>query len=852
MVRSRVLGIFGVIALSAVACAAPTDEESGESDAASSVDAYWADFKALKLDDLTRASVGYATNGLNDALTGGARGVSGGARFDAPVVFAAAAQTNRILPDNAKVKALDTLVSGLASQFGENELTTQVNKLRLAQVGRGGYFIESGFKVDASVAHGWSKAAEGIEESAISLGFASNTELSSRVIMAAPDDKLDDLVRSPLKALKDMRGFVYPRSVTDLKSMKPGEMFALQGKGQLGANFGVGAPILIAEPTAGLTYRVMVSAGISAVVSGQLDVQLVRLEGDEVVVDVGVQNGTARSFHAQLNDAWGVKGLCGGESCLKKAKIAGFDLNKIVERAIEKQLNDYLSFKVQGGASSASTRLSLSRFKFHLDKAEADKEVGGALEQLLKFDMRLAQGKAMKTIGDADAPVVQELDAVRQSTTTTRYFGFEVFGMNVFSKDRRETEGTFVMQTPDGASSILFKRVHEGKQWFQMPHDSAVTSVAAQTVDARNPDAFRSEANLYVQVAAGDTRMDDDILSDHIDAMIVGLGGKDIVDVLDKHGNRMEQYVWQKCPVQEDENNRTKPWDEACNVALLDPAKDAFLTEEKTAALRAIEPMVARLPGKYADLVRQAANTRLILQSVGIHNLDVMNGPNVSFTLDTRFDDNALDMLTRRGSKDRYRSALLAYLTQIQADRRDGTMTKDGVRAAIEANREKMAVVDAMTGEFDRRAQDYQLLALTEKAVAQKLPAKGFLGTPIGIRFQIDRNDANGLRDVVVKSVARERAAAAEALFGGLKERAKKMSGDLFEEQHAAFPLLAMVPKENLEVGMQIRADVRSTFWVKQERYLKAGLKPAAVTAKGENVSKIAGGMFDITKVVEP
>ena len=172
--------------------------------------------------------------------------------------------------------------------------------------------------------------------------------------------------------------------------------------------------------------------------------------------------------------------------------------------------------------------------------------------------------------------------------------------------------------------------------------------------------------------------------------------------------------------------------------------------------------------------------------------------------------------------------------------------------AAIEANRDKMAVVDAMTGEFDRRAQDYQLLSQTEKAVAQKLPAKSFLSTPIGIRFQIDRNDANGLRDVVVKSVARERAAAAESLFGGLKERAKKMSGDLFEEQHAAFPLLAMVPKENLEVGMQIRADVKSTFWVKQERYLKAGLKPVAVTAKGESVSKIAGGMFDITKLVEP
>ena len=45
-------------------------------------------------------------------------------------------------------------------------------------------------------------------------------------------------------------------------------------------------------------YRVVVSAGVSSVIGGQLDVQLVRLAGDEVVVDVGVENGRGVSFHA--------------------------------------------------------------------------------------------------------------------------------------------------------------------------------------------------------------------------------------------------------------------------------------------------------------------------------------------------------------------------------------------------------------------------------------------------------------------------------------------------------------------------------------------------------------------------
>ena len=293
---------------SAVACSAPADEEAESDEAAvTELKAYWADAKRLDLGDLTRLSVGFATNQLNDQLSA----PSFGARFDAPQVFAASADPNRVLPDVAEVKALDTIVSGLAARFGEKELGTEVNKVRLDHLKSSAdkYYVESAFAARAGLSHGWSFDAGGLADASVTLGFDANAELVSRVILAAKDDNVGTLVKTPLVAAKGLRGFVYPRSMEDVRKMKPGEMFALRGVGKLGGNFGLGAPILVAEPTGALAYRVVVSAGVSGVIGGQLDVQLVRLDGDEVVVDVGVENGKGVSFHAAIRDGWGVKGI---------------------------------------------------------------------------------------------------------------------------------------------------------------------------------------------------------------------------------------------------------------------------------------------------------------------------------------------------------------------------------------------------------------------------------------------------------------------------------------------------------------------------------------------------------------
>ena len=847
--RSRSVALLALLSIaSTAACAAETDAEPESSEAAvTELKAYWADAKRLDLGDLTRVAVGFATDGLNDQLASS----NFSARFDPPQVFAAQADPSRVLPDVAEVKALDTVVSGLAARFGENELGTQVNaaRLRHLQSGADKYYVESAFSARAGLGRSWSFDASGLtQDASVSLGFDANAELVPRVILAADDSEISSLLSAPLAAAKEMRGFVYPRSLRDIRSMKPGEMFALRGLGKLGANFGLGAPILVAEPTGGLAYRIVVSAGVSGVIGGQLDVQLVRLEGDEVVVDVGVENGRGVSFQAAVRDGWGVKGICDdGERCLRPVELAGkrVDLANLVEKAIEKRLNSYLSFRIEGQAANASSRVSLSRFRFHLDKGNED-EVEKALQQALKFDIRLAQALYNRDLAEREPAVVADFDAVRAATTSTRSFGFELLGMNVYHRAVVKKEGAFVVQTPEGAKSILFDTVHKNGGWFQMDHGYTRTGIAAQTLDTQNPEAFRSEANLFLQTAVGDKHMDDDVIIDNVDATLLGLVGPRAVEALDQYGNAMERLVWSKCPVDEDRERNTKKWDEECNVRLLD---DPEMIDLQTRGLAAIEPFVAGMPADFQKVVREAAKVRLTLQSVGIHNFDLANGPNASYTLDLRLDDKALGALTSR-SKAEYAGALREYLAAVHADRRKvGTeMDKDAVRRAVDDKWGRD--IAKMADLFEVRAKSYRLIADAERLVPVALRGKRFVSYPLGIRFTVERNDARAYESATVQSTSHDRAQAAGRLFDDLLRESDRINAPLYDEHTAAFPLLALVPQKNLEVGMTVRADVRSTFWVKRERYLKAGFSNVAAHAKGSEVSKISAGMFDLDAIM--
>ncbi len=849
--RTRSVSLLALLTLStAAACSAPGDEDSeGTETAVTRLESYWADAKALRLDDLTRLSVGFASQGLNDALSSGGSGI----RIDAPQVFAAQAQPNRVLPNSAEIKALDTVVSGLAARFGEQELGTEVNRARLQhlQGSNDKFYIESAFSGRLGIDREWNFGADGFEGTEVKLGIDAGAEASSRVIIAAPDDKIDDLVRAPLAAAKSMRGFVYPRTMDDIRSMKPGEMFALRGLGKLGANFGIGAPLLVAEPTGGLAYRILVSAGVSGVIGGQVDVQLLRLSGDEVVVDVGVENGRGVSFHAAIKDGFGVKGVCeDGQRCLRNVELAGqrVDLAKLVEKAVEKRLNGYLAFKIEGQAANSSSRVSLSRFRFHMDKGNA-MEVEKAIQQALKFDIRLAQAMYNRDLGEREPAVVAEVDAVRASTTSTRSFGFEVFGMNIYHRAVVKNEGSFVVQTPEGAKSILFDSLRKEGGWFERDHTYTRTGVAAQTLDSRDPENFRSEANLFLQTTVGDGTLRDDFVVDNIDSLLLGIVGKEALEAVDGAGNQLEklgrQCVQEKVE-QAGSNIRRDVLDEACSARIADSAEAKNLRAQGLAAL---EPFLRGLPADFQTLAREATKARLAHQSVAVGSFG--QAPEASVTLDARFDDKALDAMTQNPTAKRtaYEAALRDYLVAVNIKRHKVGIDTDKAAVRAEIERKYANDIRAMGTTFEAKAKAYRLIADAERLIPTTLAGKRFVSYPLGLRFAVDRNEARMIESAAVDSTSHDRAKAAAALFDGLRDTADdEVSAPLYDEHAATYPLLQMVPRENLEVGM-VLASPNAT---REARFQKAGFAPFRASAKGSAVSTISAGMFDLSKVISP
>src|SRR5688572_10079595 len=107
------LALLGLLSLLG-ACAAGDDVDEASS-ADTNVMSLFANGSKIDVRDLTRITVGFASQRLDDALSKGATGIS----FDPPAVFSAKGESIPILPNSLEVKPLDKVVSGLATVFGE-------------------------------------------------------------------------------------------------------------------------------------------------------------------------------------------------------------------------------------------------------------------------------------------------------------------------------------------------------------------------------------------------------------------------------------------------------------------------------------------------------------------------------------------------------------------------------------------------------------------------------------------------------------------------------------------------------------------------------------------------------------
>jgi len=550
-------------------------------------------------------------------------------------------------------------------------------------------------------------------------------------------------------------------------------------------------------------------------------------------------------------------------------------MGKIVGKALSKRLSSFMKTSVGASSSQRGSRLELARARFHLDQPE----VAGALEQALHGDLRYAQALYSRSLADASQPVTFDFDMMRASMTNSRSFGADLFGIQIYHRVSVEKTGSFAVQTPDGVQSVLWNSFEKRGGWFQMDHGSKLTALSSATLNATSPSKAVNRANFIVQSVVGDKHMDDDVLLDSTDALIVTLVGSEALAPLDKYGSPMQEAVGRECPIQKAAPSGPKSntanrdtWDEACNVKLIeDESKKVVQIAGGSLSLvdarkRGVEEFKAQdavtgAAPAFRELLAAAAELRLTLQMAKIHALDATSGPGVSFALNYRLDDKALSRLATV-NPDTYRSAVERYLSTVGA-------TRTGINGGspVDADDLKKAG-DAMVALLKRYQANYRNLAENESDdLPRVLGDKPYINLPIGIRFDVsDVADANSpermkkyLEDVNrirVESVSHQRAMLGKELFDGLTAAADKNVGfsngkqRLFAEQAAAYPLVSVIPADNLEVGLDLSANVQSSFWNKRERFIKAGFKAVGKSARGSEVEPITAHLFDIEKMM--
>ncbi len=791
----------------------------GKCDGIGSLKSYIRDARELDLGDLVAVGSKFASDQLNDALA-----VSDYAsiKVDEPRFFALPSVSE---PD-LTLENLDTLVSGLAARYGERELSTEVNEVRREHLMSSSdkVFVEAAFQVAANVNANWGESVGGFDNANVGVGFTSGVRLDARVIGAFASE-LSGVARAPLQALEGLRGFIFPRSLDEIRQMKPGESFALEGDGHLGVNLGAGVPILIANPGNAITYNIVISAGLRARLSGQLDVQLVRLDGDQIVIDVGMQKVREWSAKLAADDAWGVQGLM--KTHLELGGI-DVDLGRLVDKALQKQLNAKLHlFSAELSHSSTASRVSVARLRFHLDGGNPDM-IAPAVAQALRGDVRLAQALANR----GEPGVIAEFDLLRSGSSTTSYAGIDLLGMSFFKKTIA-SDGTVVLQTPGGTRSLLFDSLHKSSGFLFSEHGYTRVGLSGLNYDPEHPGEPRGEANLFVELQESDDFMERDKMLDHVDPMIIALAGPAAMHQIETAGNALERFVEQACP----------------NSQAFDPCRVQVLSNPQVISLRqqgvdAATAAAGNLSPSLRDVLIKLATFRMTAQATYEPKASLV-GPDSTWTVGFRFDDAALNYVMTERDATGFKTALKFYADAVGIDRIDPQGTIDADRTAIEGR--LASTIDGLAAELTADQAAYKKFRGVEKAVVDTIGGVG--PHLLEIHVPVDADSRPLYEDAVAGSLAEARSRVVLRLFDKLNEAASGFGTK--REQVAGYALLSLLEPDRIDLRIQADMDLSDNASQNYDQYRAAGYGSFDIYGKGDHVTPIDGGLFSIDALID-
>jgi hypothetical protein len=372
------------------------------------------------------------------------------------------------------------------------------------------YYAESEFAVSTNGDLSFTTDASDFD---VKVGFEPSIELKARTIFAH-EGNFEAVLRSPLQAARELRGFVLPRDTDDLRNLLPGECISLSGNGVLGFNIGANLPIFSMSPIDHLVLHARFHIGARVRTSGNIDVQMIRGDGSELLIDVGLTNARDRRHRVSIDSGFGLEGF----PALLEVSVGSqsYSLGSIAETLIERRLSrtGLLSYGVASVTANSEERQSIQRFRIDLNKSS--RALDQAIKQATSGDLRL-----MQSLADRDGSGVDEVVSFeREIKEEFKHLGAHLSSMRFFSEERQR-DGKVVVHNGAQSDELLFSELETRRGRFFT--DWGFRRVILTNQSWKNGVYQGATSNVRLAVTESDSYTDRDQILDHVDTALLSV-----------------------------------------------------------------------------------------------------------------------------------------------------------------------------------------------------------------------------------------------------------------------------------------------------------------------------------------
>ncbi len=601
------------------------------------------------------------------------------------------------------------------------------------------------------------------------------------------------MYESPLAALQALQGFVLPRSLEEVLKLKAGSSVTLRGGGGLGVNFGVGVPLVTGVMAEYLTISTRLSAGARAALTGNVDVQLVRGEGGDVFVDVGLSRQQVRHFELAVESGWGVEGLPALE-----LEIAGLKVNlaDVLKRSLERQLNDQLA-PLDARASNSTSEGRLSVARFHFDLLSATREQEQALAQTLKGDLRLAQALANRP----GSGVAQLVDLNKEYERDANYLGFRFLSMRFFTSESLN-QGVVHIDENGVNQELLFSELEQEGGWFFTERGAIWRQLTSTRTQNGRPIDAQNNARLTLRER--DRFLTKDQILDHVDPLLAYFVGFDgAFREVGAFTDALSTFADEGCgyrPSNDASYQERSAWDTCVANLPMDARYQALVS----AAREAASGLSPRVPEDFADGFSSASEVtrRLVDLKVGLSGIhDTPNvglsGPKGALVSQVRFSDDALHGLMSEDAPERLRVALRDVLAMMHSDREDPSDVKE--RDALKFADNKASAINNIVSAYAELTKSFAQYDRISRLELER--GAGLLGDTANLLIIPKASPS----DAVIGSIARLKGGVARQLFERLTAAASGLrEPDMYVLGYA---LLALTKPSEIELMLGFKFD---------------------------------------------